>query len=163
MNEIQYIEPQQEKPKPTRGRGRPSESFKDKMIEDANGEKLEKIHKAMAGKKGKDAALIILAAVDLGWLLKPTYTQVKNEFGDIGSSTGYNRYLTHSKFTNEEIENLLNTLEIKWQSEWSEIQSSVIWDDVLELLKDKYPVPYVRFSSVYKSFSTLDDFKQLIW
>ena len=66
-------------------------------------------------------------------------------------------------FTNEEIENLLNTLEIKWQSEGSEIQSSVIWDDVLELLKDKYPVPSVRFSSVYKSFSTLDDFKQLIW
>ena len=58
---------------------------------------------------------------------------------------------------------LLNTLEIKWQSEGSEIQSSVIWDDVLDLLKDKYPVPYVRFSSVYKSFSTLDDFKQLIW
>ena len=66
-------------------------------------------------------------------------------------------------FTNEEIENLLNTLEIKRQSEWSEIQSSVIWDDVLELLKDKYPVPYVRFSSVYKSFNSLDDFKQLIW
>lgn len=65
-------------------------------------------------------------------------------------------------FTNEEIENLLNTLEIKWQSEWLEIQSSVIWDDVLELLKDKYPVPYVRFSSVYKSFASLDDFKQLI-
>ena len=68
-----------------------------------------------------------------------------------------------TNFTNEEIENLLNTLEIKWQSEWSEIQSSVIWDDVLELLKDKYPVPYVRFSSVYKSFNSLDDFKQLIW
>jgi len=66
-------------------------------------------------------------------------------------------------FTNEEIENLLNTLEIKRQSEWSEIQSSVIWDDVLELLKDKYPVPYVRFCSVYKSFASLDDFKQLIW
>ena len=66
-------------------------------------------------------------------------------------------------FTNEDIENLLNTLEIKWQSEGSEIQSSVIWDDVLELLKDKYPVPYVRFSSVYKSFASLDDFKQLIW
>ncbi len=65
-------------------------------------------------------------------------------------------------FTNEEIENLLNILEIKRQSEWSEIHSSVIWDDVLELLKDKYPVPYVRFSSVYKSFDSLDDFKQLI-
>jgi len=66
-------------------------------------------------------------------------------------------------FTNDEIENLLNTLEIKWQSQWSEVPSSVIWDDVLELLKDDYPVPYVRFSSVYKSFASLDDFKKLIW
>ena len=66
-------------------------------------------------------------------------------------------------FTNDEIENLLNTLEIKRQNEWAEIPSSVIWDDVLELLKKDYPVPYVRFSSVYKSFASLDDFKQLIW
>ena len=60
-----------------------------------------------------------------------------------------------TNFTNEEIESLLNSLEIKWQSEWLEIQSSVIWDDVLSLLKEKYPVPYVRFSSVYKSFDNL--------
>lgn len=66
-------------------------------------------------------------------------------------------------FSNDEIENLLNTLEIKRQSQWSEIPSSTIWDDVLELLKDDYPVPYVRFSSVYKSFASLDDFKQIIW
>ncbi len=65
-------------------------------------------------------------------------------------------------FTNEEIEWLLNTLEIKWQSQWDEIPSSIIGDDVLELLKSDYPVPYVRFASVYKSFSSLDDFKQLI-
>lgn len=65
-------------------------------------------------------------------------------------------------FTNEEIESLLNTLEIKWQWQWDEIRSSVIWDDVLELLKKDYPVPYVRFASVYKSFASLDDFKQLI-
>ena len=66
-------------------------------------------------------------------------------------------------FSNDEIENLLNTLETKWQIEWTEIPSSMIWDDVLELLKKDYPVPYVRFSSVYKSFDSLDDFKQLIW
>jgi transcriptional regulator NrdR family protein len=66
-------------------------------------------------------------------------------------------------FTNEEIENLLNTLEIKWQSEWTEIPSSLIWDAVLELSKKDYPAPFVRFSSVYKSFDSLDDFKQLIW
>ncbi len=66
-------------------------------------------------------------------------------------------------FSNDEIENLLNTLEIKRQSQWTEIHSSTIWDDVLELLKNDYPVPYVRFCSVYKSFESLQDFKQLIW
>jgi len=66
-------------------------------------------------------------------------------------------------FGDDDIENLLNTLETKWQSEWTEIPSSLIWDDVLELLKKDYPVPFVRFSSVYKSFDSLDDFKQLIW
>ena len=65
-------------------------------------------------------------------------------------------------FTNDEIENILNNLEIKRQSGGSEIPSSVIWDDVLELLKNDYPVPYVRFSSVYKSFESLDDFRQII-
>lgn len=68
-----------------------------------------------------------------------------------------------TNFTNDEIEDILNTLEIKWQSQWSEIKSTVIWDDVLWLLKDNYPVPYVRFCSVYKSFNNLDDFKNLIW
>ena len=65
-------------------------------------------------------------------------------------------------FTNDEIENILNNLEIKRQSGGSEIPSSVIWEDVLELLKNDYPVPYVRFSSVYKSFESLDDFRQII-
>ena len=37
-------------------------------------------------------------------------------------------------FTNDEIENILNNLEIKRQSGGSEIPSSVIWEDVLELL-----------------------------
>ncbi len=62
---------------------------------------------------------------------------------------------------NDEIEDMLNTLEIKRQSQGNEIPSKQIGDDVLELLK-KYPVAYVRFASVYKSFSGLEDFKQLL-
>lgn len=104
-------EPQQEKPKPTRGRGRPKETFKDKMIDDADGSKLQKIHTKIDGKKGKDAALIILACIKKGWLTKPTYTQVKNEFGDIGCKTGYNNYLNENKFTKEELEGAKNSLD----------------------------------------------------
>ena len=62
---------------------------------------------------------------------------------------------------NDEIEDMLNTLEIKRQSQGNEITSKQIGDDVLELLKN-YPVAYVRFASVYKSFSGLEDFKQLL-
>lgn len=104
-------EPQQENPKPTRGRGRPKETFKDKMIDDADGSKLQKIHTKIDGKKGKDATLIILACIKKGWLTKPTYTQVKNEFGDIGSNTGYCQYLNENKFTKEELEGAINSLD----------------------------------------------------
>lgn len=104
-------EPQQETPKPTRGRGRPKETFKDKMIDDADGSKLKKIHTKIDGKKGKDAALIILAGIKKGWLTRPTYTQVKNEFGYIGNKTGFCRYLNEVMFTKEELEGAKNSLD----------------------------------------------------
>ena len=81
-----------------------------KMIDDANGEKLQQMHTKLNGKKGKDATLIILACIKKGWLTKPTYTQVKNEFGDIGCKTGYNRYLNEKMFTNEELEGAISSL-----------------------------------------------------
>ena len=104
-------EPQQERAKPTRGKGRPKETLKDKMIDDANGEKLQKVRSKMAGKKGKDFALLMLAGIKKGWLTRPTYTQVKNEFGDIGSKTGYNKYLNENMFTSEEVEGAKNSLD----------------------------------------------------
>lgn len=104
-------EPQQKQPKPTRGKGRPKETLKTKMIDDANGGKLQKMHSVMKDKKGKDADVILLAAIKKGWLMKPTYTQVINEFGDIGSRTGYNKYLNEQMFTEEEIEGARNSLD----------------------------------------------------
>lgn len=104
-------EPQQEQTKKTRGRGRPKETLKDKMLDDTDGKKLQTIHTKICGKKGKDATLIILACIKKGWMTRPTYTQVKNEFGDIGSKTGYNRYLNEQAFTKEELEGVINSLD----------------------------------------------------
>lgn len=110
-------EPQREQtapeqnPKATRGKGRPKETLKDKMIDDTNGQKLQKMHSKLDGKRGKDVSLIILACITKGWLTKPTYTQVKNEFGDIGSKTGYNRYLDSNMYTKEELEGAINSLD----------------------------------------------------
>ena len=96
---------------PTRGRGRPKETLRDKMVCDADGKKLQRLHDIWGGRKGKDAALIILACIKKGWMTKPTYTQVKNEFGDIGSKTGYNRYLYEQMFTREELEGAINSVD----------------------------------------------------
>ncbi len=66
------------------------------------------------------------------------------------------------EFNNEKIETLLNSLENKRLSEWKEISSQKIGDDILEMLKDIDPVVYIRFASVYKSFDSVEDFKKFV-
>ena len=102
---------QQQKGQPARGKGRPKETLKDRMINDADGSKLQKVHTVMNGKKGKDAALIILACIKKGWMLKPTSKQVAEEFGDIGKQQGFSRYLNGNKITKDEIEGAINSLD----------------------------------------------------
>ena len=104
-------EQQQRDNKPTRGRGRPRETLKDKMINDADGSKLQKVHTVMNGRKGKDAALIILACIKKGWMQKPTFKQLTDEFGDIGTQQGFTKYLYEKRFTKDEIEGAINSLD----------------------------------------------------
>ncbi len=66
------------------------------------------------------------------------------------------------KVSNEEIEDIISKLEqkrIQWKGE---VSSEQIWLDVLIFLKEKDPVAYVRFASVYMDFDNLEDFKQLL-
>lgn len=95
--------------KPKR-RGRPTEPITSKMVDDANGCKLQKIHAVMNGKSGKEAALVILACIEKGWMHKPTYKQVVNEFGDIGTQQGFTSYLNKDKFSEEERDGAINSL-----------------------------------------------------
>lgn len=102
---------QQQKSQPERGKGRPKETLKEKMINDADRSKLQKVHTVMNGKKGKDAALIVLACMKKGWMQKPTFTQVAEEFGDIGVQQGFTKYLNENRFTKDEIEGAMNSLD----------------------------------------------------
>lgn len=64
------------------------EEYADKMI--------PCMQKLLQGQKGKMAALIVLCAMheDLNlFSVRPTYEQMKDEFGDIGSRNGYYHYL----------------------------------------------------------------------
>ena len=94
-----------------RNRGRPKETLKDKMVNDADGSKLQKVHRVMNGKKGKDAALIILACIKKGWMQKPTFTQVTEEFGDIGTQQSFTPYLNEDKFIKGEMVGAINSLD----------------------------------------------------
>lgn len=92
-------QPKQPKPK----RGRPVKPLADVMLNDNTGEKLKKLHTLIDGKKGKSLALIIMACVKQGYMTKPTYQQLANEFGDIGSRQAYTNYSDENRFTASEI------------------------------------------------------------
>lgn len=88
-------------------RGRPSKPFKD-CLQDMD--KLAVLHSVMNGKTGKDAVLVMKVAVQLGWMTKPTFIAVEDEFGDIGNRSNYNKYINGDKFTKDEIEGMKNIL-----------------------------------------------------
>lgn len=107
-------ESQHERPKVTaKGKGRPKAAIKEMMIDDDGGGKLRALHRAMSGKKGKAAATFIRAAVKLGWMVKPTFKAVENEFGGIGNRSGFNKYMADDsrQITDEEIAGAKQALE----------------------------------------------------
>ena len=73
------------------------------LIEDKMG-LLKKLKERLTGRKGKDVSLVIGVLVMFGVLSKPHYKQVCMEFGDIGSSSGYYKYLPVDRHTIDEVE-----------------------------------------------------------
>ena len=60
------------------------------------------------------------------------------------------------------IDALISNLEVKWQSEGSEVLSTKIWEDILASLREIDPVVYVRFASVYREFKDVNTFMEEI-
>ena len=60
------------------------------------------------------------------------------------------------------IDALISNLEVKWQSEGSEVLSTKIWEDILASLSEIDPVVYVRFASVYKEFDDIKSFIEIV-
>lgn len=85
-------------------------TFKDKVMAENKEEVLKKLHLLIDGKRGKNVALVIVASVEMGLIQKPTYKEVKSEFGDIGAESGYNNYLDRDKFTSVEYEGIKTRL-----------------------------------------------------
>jgi hypothetical protein len=46
----------------------------------------------------------------LGMITRPSYTQIKKEFGDIGTKSGYNDTLSKNLYHDDEIEDMKKLL-----------------------------------------------------
>ncbi len=70
------------------------------------------LDKLMQGRKGKKAALAIYCAAKQGLITETDYNSVADRFGDIGSRSGYNRYMGNpQRFTDLEIESTTNFIQ----------------------------------------------------
>lgn len=92
-----------------------SRSYLDCLLNDADGSRLRALHRVLDGKHGKQVALLTKAAVQLGWITKPTYEQVKAEFGDISVKSGFYRYFNTNVggsgcITKDEMDGAMNSL-----------------------------------------------------
>ena len=75
-------------------RGKQKKYFRDCLFVSDKEKLLVILHKLIDGNKGKFVANVISFCVSKGILKKkPTYTQVVEEFGDIGNRSGYNKYM----------------------------------------------------------------------
>jgi transcriptional repressor NrdR len=60
-----------------------------------------------------------------------------------------------------QIDTMLNRLEEQWTQD-QEVSTSRIGHDVTEALRDVDPIAYIRFASVYREFSDVKSFEDLI-
>ena len=72
---------------------------------------LAKLHKFIDGKKGKQLALVIKAAIEAGLISLPEFPAMEQEFGNLGSRQAYSRYFNSNMISKEEIEAVKKALE----------------------------------------------------
>lgn len=98
------------KPKPLDGRK--AKPFVDCLLEPDKEQHLNSLHQLIKDRRGKDVALIVKASMQLGWITKPTFSQVQNEFGNVGNKSGYNKYMSlPNAFTQQDLNGMKTALQ----------------------------------------------------
>lgn len=62
--------------------------------------------------------------------------------------------------TQEQVAQMLDSLESKWMAMGKEVSSKVLGEGIMEELKKIDEVAYIRFASVYRHFKDLESFKK---
>jgi transcriptional repressor NrdR len=76
--------------------------------------------------------------------------------------TGIQKACEKRPISSDQIEKMLTRIEEKLRKKGKEVQSTFIGDLVSSELKKADKVAYIRFASVYKDFTELNDFKKEI-
>lgn len=70
-------------------------------------ETMKKLKSMLPGKRGKELAMIILGCIEAKKISKPSFAQLKQEFGVIGNESGYNLFMREPwKIDDKDIENM---------------------------------------------------------
>lgn len=73
---------------------------------------------------------------------------------------GINRACEKRPITSEQIDEMLSNIEEKLRTKGKEVRSDYIGELVSRELKKVDKIAYIRFASVYKEFTDIDDFKK---
>lgn len=87
--------------------------------------------------------------------------QTREEYDREKLERGIWRACEKRPINKEQINAMLNRLEEKWAQN-TETPTSQIGEDVMEGLKEIDPVAYIRFASVYRAFSDVKSFEEII-
>lgn len=64
------------------------------------------------------------------------------------------------KITEDQVSNVINSLEEEWSNIGKEVSSKVIGEGIMKALMGLDEVAYIRFASVYRQFKDLESFKK---
>jgi len=101
-----------EKPTEPKQRGRKAKPFIDCFVRETKQTDYDKVKALCENKQGKDLALVILVAIKEGMMSKPTFRTIEKDCGNIGSESGFNKYISsgYSAYTTVEIDGMKKLL-----------------------------------------------------
>jgi len=101
-----------EKPTEPKQRGRKAKPFIDCFVRETKQTDYDKVKALCENKQGKDLALVILVAIKEGMMSKPTFRTIEKDCVNIGSESGFNKYISsgYSAYTTVEIDGMKKLL-----------------------------------------------------
>ncbi len=102
----------EQKPQPKKKPGKQPVSFESCIVNPEKKDKvISKLKTLIGDKKGKEAYIILAAAMYAGIITRPPYKAVEATFGHLGAESGFSRKMVPRAFTKEELQPIKEQVE----------------------------------------------------